>query len=226
MTNSPQPLQIDIVSDVVCPWCVLGYLHLQTALARVPGLFTVSLHWQPFELNPQMPAEGENLRDHIRRKYGADAAASRANRERLQQLGAAAGFNFDYFDEMRVVNTFRAHQLLHWAGENEQPVQTALQLALFRAFFSERKDIGELEILVSAAAEAGLAADEARAVLTDGRYANAVRENEQYWLERDVTAVPGFFFEGGYPVPGAQSPDTFEHILRRVYAKKTVADVS
>jgi predicted DsbA family dithiol-disulfide isomerase len=223
MTTPRLPLKIDIVSDVVCPWCVLGYLHLQNALERLDGLFDITLQWHPFELNPDMPANGENLREHMRRKYGADATASRSNRERLQQLGSEAGFHFDYFDEMRVVNTFRAHQLLHWAGERAQ--QTSLQLALFRAFFSEQKDINELDTLVSIAAGVGLPADEAAAVLDDARYAGSVRENEAYWQERDVMAVPGFFFEGSYPVPGAQSSDTFEHVLRRVYAKKTGVDI-
>ena len=219
-TSQALPLQIDIVSDVVCPWCVLGYLQLETALARMPGVFAVNVCWHPFELNPQMPPEGEELSQHLARKLGPGAASSsRGTRDRLQQLGKAVGFHFDYFDGMRVVNTFRAHQLLHWARDSG--LQTRLQLVLFRYFFSERQDVSDPQVLVRAASEAGLPSDEARTVLEDARFAKPVREAQRRWLERDVTAVPSFFFEGSYPVPGAQDPATFERILRKLQAVKT-----
>jgi predicted DsbA family dithiol-disulfide isomerase len=220
MTTKPRvPLKIDIVSDVVCPWCVIGYLHLQQALERMPAAFDITLRWHPFELNPTMPPGGENLRDHLQRKYGARAGNSRGTRERLEQLGEAAGFRFDYFDQMRVVNTFRAHQLLHWAGEHS--AQTELALALFRAFFSERRDVSSTPVLVDIAVAVGLPGDEAVALLEAERLASTVRKQQQIWLERDVMAVPAFFFEDSYPLPGAQDPVTFESVLRRIYDRKT-----
>ncbi len=218
---NPLPLRIDIVSDVVCPWCIIGYRQLSKALATMPDAFEVELVWHPFELNPQMPPEGQNLREHIAQKYGSTPEQSRAARARLSSMGESLGFHFDSFDEMRMVNTFKAHQLLHWAALNGN--QTALKLALFAAFFSERKDVSDLETLVEVAAGIGLPADEARALLLDERYADTVRDEQRHWLGREVHAVPMFFFEGSYPVPGAQDASTFERILSKIQSVKSEA---
>ena len=156
---------MDIVSDVVCPWCIIGYKQLMKALAALPGQFDVTLRWHPFELNPRMPEDGQDLREHLAQKYGTSPAQSQAARARLTALGASLGFTFDYFDGMRMVNTFRAHQLLHWAGE--QGRQTELKLALFEAFFSRREDVNDPGVLVAVAARAGLDSAQARAVLSD-----------------------------------------------------------
>jgi len=217
MSGSTQalPLQIDIVSDVVCPWCIIGYKQLQRALAGLPGRFDVTLRWHPFELNPQMPAEGQELREHLVQKYGTTPEQSAAARQRLTALGDSLGFKFDYFDGMRMVNTFRAHQLLHWATEEGR--QTELKLALFEAFFSRREDVSDEQVLATVAARAGLSAADAMTVLTDGRYAQAVREAQQHWLDREVHAVPAFVFNGQFMVPGAQEADTFVRLLNRIY---------
>lgn len=217
MSGSTQalPLQIDIVSDVVCPWCIIGYKQLQRALAGLPGRFDVTLRWHPFELNPQMPAEGQELREHLVQKYGTTPEQSAAARQRLTALGDSLGFKFDYFDGMRMVNTFRAHQLLHWATEEGR--QTELKLALFEAFFSRREDVSDEQVLATVAARAGLPAADAMTVLTDGRYAQAVREAQQHWLDREVHAVPAFVFNGQFMVPGAQEADTFVRLLNRIY---------
>lgn len=213
----PVPLKIDIVSDVVCPWCIIGYKQLMKALEALSGQFAPTIAWHPFELNPNMPEEGQDLREHIAMKYGSSPAQSSGARSRLTELGAALGFEFDYHDGMRMVNTFRAHQLLYWAGLNG--LQTELKLALFAAFFSEHKDISRPEVLVAAAAGVGLDGDEARALLADGRYAPAVREEQGQWLEREVYAVPTFFFQERFPVPGAQEAETFVRVLNKIYAK-------
>ncbi len=205
------PLQVDIVSDVVCPWCIIGYKQLQKALAKTPHSFEVSLTWHPFELNPHMSDEGENLRDHLARKYGTTREQSVAARARLTALGESLGFRFDYFDEMRVVNTFRAHQLLHWA--HSQGKQTELKLASFAAFFSQRQDVSKIDVLVSVAASVGLDAQEAQQVLSDARFASAVRDEQQYWLDREIHAVPTFMINQSYPIPGAQEASTFLRIL-------------
>jgi predicted DsbA family dithiol-disulfide isomerase len=218
MSHEPQllPLKIDIVSDVVCPWCIIGYRQLQTALAAVPGRFDVSLQWHPFELNPHMPPEGQNLREHLAQKYGATLEQSQATRARLTALGESLGFTFNYSDDMRIVNTFRAHKLLHWAGE--QGKQTALKLELFAAFFNRGEDVSNVDVLAAAVGRANLPVAEAMAVLEDERYATEVRSEQQRWLDRDVHAVPTFLFNGRYQVPGAQEAETFVRVLDKIAA--------
>jgi predicted DsbA family dithiol-disulfide isomerase len=215
--NVGQPLEVDIVSDVVCPWCIIGYKQLMKALAALPGQFAVTIRWHPFELNPHMPEDGQDLREHLAQKYGTTPAQSQAARARLTALGAALGFTFDYFDGMRIVNTFRAHQLLHWAGE--QGRQTELKLALFEAFFNLREDVNDPELLVAVAARAGLDSAQARLVLSSARYAGAVRQEQQQWLDREVHAVPTFFFQQQYCVPGAQEAEAFVRLLRKVRSR-------
>lgn len=211
-------LRIDIVSDVVCPWCIIGYLQLHKALKALPGLFEVELRWQPFELNPGMPAAGQDLREHLAQKYGGTVEQSQAVRERLTGLGESLGFTFDYFEGMRVVNTFAAHQLLHWAGE--QGRQTELKLALFDAFFSRREDVNDTALLVTVAGRAGLSAALASEVLADARYAQKVRDQQQTWRDREVHAVPTFVFNGQYTVPGAQEAETFIRVLNKIHTRE------
>ena len=212
------PLTVDIVSDVVCPWCIIGYKQLQKALATMPGRFDVRINWHPFELNPQMPPEGQNLREHVAQKYGSTAEQSRAARDRLAQLGESLGFRFNYGDDMRMVNTFRAHQLLHWAAE--QGLQTELKLALFAAFFTEGEDVSDSDVLVRVAESVGLGAEQARVVLSSGSYAEVVRAEQRHWIEQEVYAVPTFQFNGKYQVPGAQEAETFVRVLDKLYAQE------
>tara|TARA_B110000503_G_scaffold140532_1_gene231666 strand:+ start:26909 stop:27589 length:681 start_codon:yes stop_codon:yes gene_type:complete len=211
------PLQVDIVSDVVCPWCIIGYKQLMKALAALPGLFDLTIRWYPFELNPGMPLEGQDLREHVAQKYGTTPEQSQGARARLSALGESLGFNFDYFDGMRMVNTFRAHQLLHWAAEEGK--QTALKLALFDAFFSQRVDVSDPELLADVAGKVGLDRAEASAVLSDERFARAVRDEQQYWLDQEVHAVPTFYFQQQYRVPGAQEVETFIRLLEKIHAR-------
>ena len=210
-------LRVDIVSDVVCPWCIIGYKQLQKALQSLPGQFDVTCHWQPFELNPHMSPDGQDLREHLVQKYGAGAAQGRGTRERLVALGDSLGFTFDYFEGMRMVNTFAAHQLLHWAGEMGH--QTELKLALFEAFFSRREDVSDPRLLSEVAARVGLDQDVAARVLAQESYAGTVREQQQHWLEREVHAVPTFFFQQQYVVPGAQEAEAFVRLLHRIRSR-------
>jgi predicted DsbA family dithiol-disulfide isomerase len=220
MNPVPQPLRIDIVSDVVCPWCIIGYKQLQRALTQLEGVFEIQLSWQPFELNPDMPPEGQDLREHIAQKYGASQEQSKGLRARMTELGNSLGFKFDYFDGMRMYNTFQAHQLLHWA--EEQGSQTKLKLALFEAFFSLRENVSDPELLVVIAARAGLDSEQAREVLESARYAQPVRTEQARWLEKEVHAVPAFFFNDGFPVSGAQEADTFVRVLNRIKERGAV----
>ena len=213
-----QPLQVDIVSDVVCPWCIIGYKQLMKALAGFSGQFEVTIRWHPFELNPGISDEGQDLHEHLTQKYGSSVSQSQAARARLSELGDSLGFTFDYYEGMRMVNTFRAHQLLHWAGEQER--QTELKLALFEAFFSRREDVNDVELLAEVAGRVGLDGVLAKEVLSEGRYLQAVREEQHYWREEEVHAVPTFFFQQQYMVPGAQEAETFTRLLHKVYSRK------
>jgi predicted DsbA family dithiol-disulfide isomerase len=161
-----------------------------------------------------MPQEGQELREHLAQKYGTSPQQSQGARQRLTQLGESLGFHFDYYDGMRIYNTFFAHQLLHWAAEQER--QTELKLALFEAFFSRRENVGDLEVLAVVAGRVGLDSDEARRVLAGGIYAQEVRSEQARWLEREVHAVPMFFLNGGYGIPGAQESATFLRVFEKL----------
>ena len=212
------PLRVDIVSDIVCPWCVIGYKQLERAFMLSD--LAAEVHWHPFELNPDMSAQGENLREHIAAKYGTTAEESQEARARLTQLGAALGFTFDYRDDMRMMNTFRAHQLLHWAEPEGRG--HALKMALFSAYFTERHNLDDPDVLADVAAGIGLDRHEAMAVLTDRRYAEAVRERERFWVSRGITGVPAIIFNQRYLATGAQGVDGYFHILSRL-AKEEAA---
>ena len=218
MTDPPSSIRIDIVSDVVCPWCVIGFKQLQQALAKLGDEVDVDLYWHPFELNPQMPSEGQDVREHIAQKYGSTPAQGDAVRARLSQIAEPLGFDFRFYEGMRIGNTFKAHQLLHWAGE--QGKQTDLELSLFESYFSREEAVDDLDVLVTNAGRAGLDEAVAREVVTDGRYADTVREEQRFWLGKGIHAVPSFILDGRYLIPGAQDPDVFVAALRRLVSEK------
>jgi predicted DsbA family dithiol-disulfide isomerase len=215
--QQPIPLRVDLVSDVVCPWCIIGYLQFQQALQLRADDFELDLHWHPFELNPNMPAEGQDIREHMQQKYGASAEQSRDARQRMADIGAALGFEFGGGEGMRMVNTFRAHQLLHWAGE--KGLQTDLKLALFRAHFTEGQDVNDINVLIALTTELGLPADEAAAVLADKSRAQAVRVEQRHWLEQGIQAVPCFLINQQYLVQGAQDATAFGRMLDKMLAR-------
>jgi predicted DsbA family dithiol-disulfide isomerase len=210
--SSPGPLRIDIVSDVVCPWCAIGWRQLERALATAHA--PAEIHWHPFELNPQLGPEGEELFPYLARKYGTTSERSRADRARITGLGAELGFTFAFDDHSRIRNTFRAHQLIHWAGL--QGRAHAAKQALFAAHFTRGEDIHDLAVLAAVAEAIGLDPAEARAVLEEGRYAEAVRAEEALWTGRGVHAVPAIVFAGKYVVSGAQGVEGFADILRQL----------
>lgn len=205
-------VRVDVVSDVVCPWCVIGYHQLAKASDET-GI-GIDVHWHPFELNPQMGAAGENLREHLAAKYGTTPEGSRKERARLTEMGAALGFTFDYADDMRMVNTFLAHQLIDWANDHGRGHDT--KLALFRAFFSRREDLNDVNVLSNVAAEIGLDRNAATAMLETGEKAELVRRNELFWTSRGVSGVPAMIFDRQQFVSGAQGEETYARILRHV----------
>jgi predicted DsbA family dithiol-disulfide isomerase len=205
-------IRIDIASDVVCPWCIIGYKQLERALSET-GM-RAEIHWHPFELNPQMPEQGEDLQQHLAAKYGSTPEDSRKARTRLTAMGADLGFTFDYADDMIMPNTFRAHQLLHWAGT--QGREHDLKMALFEAFFTNRENVNDPEVLADTAARIGLDRDEALAVLRDARFAEEVRLAEQTWTSKGIQGVPAMIFNQKYLVTGAQGTENFASILRQL----------
>ena len=215
--NKPMPLRVDLVSDVVCPWCVIGYLQLSKALAQRAGQIELELHWHPFELNPDMPAQGQGLREHMAQKYGASSEQSRSARSRLEEIGDSLGFRFNYSEQTRMVNTFRAHQLLHWAGE--KGCQTELQLSLFDAFFTQQQDVNDSGVLQACAVAVGLAFDEAAEVLESERYAGEVRAQQRHWLEEGIHAVPCFVVNRQHMVQGAQDAAAFGRMLDKLLVR-------
>ncbi len=212
MSTSKEPLRIDIVSDVVCPWCVVGYKQLDEALKQTQTDYEI--HWHPFELNPNMPAEGQNMREHIIEKYGSSAQESDASRARITEAGAEVGFDFNFTDDMRMHNTFNLHQLLHWA--QPQGHMHELKQALFTAHFTHGRNISANEVLADIAAEVGLDRAEAVAVLEDQRFAQDVRELEQHWQRQGIQSVPAIIFNEQHLVSGAQGVENFTSILKQL----------
>jgi predicted DsbA family dithiol-disulfide isomerase len=208
-----EPIQIDIVSDVVCPWCVIGYRQLEQALSET-GI-TAKIQWHPFELNPKMPPEGQNLRDHLAEKYGTTPEQSIAARHRLSILGADLGFVFDFNDDARMVNTFQAHQLIEWA--DDQGRQSEVKLALFKAHFSDARDVSDIDTLVAIATETGLDGEAAREALEGEQMAWNVRTMQQFWIEKGVRGVPAMVFDKQHLLSGAQGAKNYATLLRRLH---------
>ena len=217
------PLKIDFVSDVSCPWCVIGLRALDQALARLGGDISVELHFQPFELNPGMGAEGQEITEHITQKYGITPEQADANRETIRARGAALGFKFSGPDEAgggrhRIYNTFDAHRLLHWADLVGAARQKALKEALFKAYFTDGQSPASHEVLARLAAEAGLDEALAREILASDRYADAVREREQFYLGQGVHSVPAVIINERHLISGGQPVEVFEQALRQIAA--------
>jgi predicted DsbA family dithiol-disulfide isomerase len=210
------PIRIDFVSDVSCPWCAIGLLALEQAIERVGDEAKVELHFQPFELNPDMPAEGEDLDAHMMRKYGITLAQVADNREQIRQRGEALGFTFKGRPGGRIYNTFDAHRLLHWAGLEGR--QRALKLALLRSYFSEGGNPADHETLVALAVAAGLDGDRARQILETDAYAAEVREHERFYTSQGIRAVPSVVFNARHLIQGGQPVEMFEQALRQLAA--------
>lgn len=207
-------LTIDVVSDVACPWCVIGYKNLEQALDSLDGEIEADLAWHAFELRPDAPAQGENWREHIMAKYGMSYEQSEENRLRITDAGDQVGFRFNFTDDMRTQNTFNCHRLLHWAKDSGQ--QTALKLALFEAYFTDRTDVNDSEVLLQAVEKAGLDRDSAAAVLCSDRFEQSVRSEQAHYQQMGVSSVPTFIVNGKYAITGGQPAEVFVQALRQI----------
>ncbi|MDZ8119487.1 DsbA family oxidoreductase [Pontiella agarivorans] len=204
-------IKVDIISDVVCPWCVIGFRRLEKAIADRGMEEAVQFEWHPFELNPDMQPEGENLLDHMTRKYGSTPEQSHCFRAELAERGAELGFIFNFFDGMKMVNTRDAHILIDYA--KGQGRQTELQRRLFAAYFEEQKDISDREVLKGELQQAGLDVDEALRVLQDDEIRQRIRGREKFWVERGISGVPTMIFNQAVVLNGAQPASVYGDIL-------------
>ena len=212
-------LNIDLVSDVSCPWCAIGLQSLLTARAELAPELTFTLRMQPFELNPDMAPEGESIVEHLGRKYGSTPEQQAQTWQGIQARGQAVGFDFATNPERRIYNTFDAHRLLHWAGEQSAEQQLALKLALLRAYFTEGQNPSDHAVLQALAVQAGLNGDEAAQLLASGQYADEVRRQEGFYQRAGVSSVPAFIVNHRHLISGGQPPEVFVQALRQIAAE-------
>ena len=210
-------MKIDFVSDVSCPWCVIGLKALETALGRLGDQVAADIHFQPFELNPQMPAGGQDIGEHLAQKYGSTPEQSQRNREAIRARGAEVGFTFSMANRSRIYNTFDAHRLLHWAeGEG---LQLGLKEALFTAYFTHGEDPSSHTVLARIAGEAGLSIERAHEILASDEYAADVRERERFYLDQGIHSVPAVIINDRHLISGGQPAEVFEQALRKIAAE-------
>ena len=211
-------IKLEIISDVVCPWCIIGYKHLEAAISELNLQDKVEIEWQPFELNPDMPEQGEELRAHVARKYGSSKAESDNARANIKQAGAKYGFNFDYADDMKMVNTLDAHILLDYAHQVGK--QTELKMRLFSAFFTEHKDVSNREVLIKEAETVGIATEQSLAALANNKIKTHVKALESQWQQMGVSGVPTVVFNRTNALTGAQPQETFKQVLLELVAQQ------
>jgi len=216
--NTPR-LKIDFVSDVSCPWCAIGLGGLEQALQRLDGQVAADITFQPFELNPQMAAEGQDIGEHLTQKYGSTPEQQAQIRETLRARGAEVGFAFNPAGRGRIWNTFDAHRLLHWAAEAGQPgQQAALKKALLAACHTRSEAMGHHAVLLACVREAGLDEARAQAILASDEFAAEVREREQFYLSHGIHSVPAVIINDRHLISGGQPAAVFEQALRQIAA--------
>ncbi len=205
---------IEIISDVSCPWCVIGYRALNAAIIEMNLSDSVDITWKPFELNPEMPPEGQDRGEHIQQKYGLSTEQVKANRKNLIERGREEGYEFNFPDDGRVYNTFNAHRLLHWA--KQVGLQTELKLALFDLYFLNGGNPSSDAELLACVAEVGLAVDDAQKLLDTDDLSHEVRAEQYGHSQKGISSVPAFIFNNKYLVSGGQPKESFVNVLREL----------
>ena len=216
--TTPTPVRIDFVSDVSCPWCVIGLKSLEQALSTLQDTVAAEIHFQPFELNANMGPEGQDIGEHIAEKYGSTPEQMAQSREAIRARGESLGFTFSMDKRGRIYNTFDAHRLLHWAELAGR--QRELKMALFDAYFTQGQDPSSHEVLVKAVDDAGLDPDTALDILTSGKYADEVRAREQFYQQNGISSVPAIIINERHLISGGQPPEVFEQALRQIIAQE------
>ncbi|HYD76086.1 DsbA family oxidoreductase [Ramlibacter sp.] len=218
------PLKIDFVSDVACPWCAVGLASLESALRHLGNEVQAELHFQPFELNPQMGPEGQDITEHLNQKYGSTAEQQAATWAALRERGAAVGFEFRAEGRGRVWNTFDAHRLLHWAGTQSETAQLALKKALLGAYFTQARNVSDPAVLLEAVDAAGLDRARAQAILAGDEFGREVRQQQQFYAQHGIRAVPSVIVNDQHLIQGGQPPEVFEQALRQIAAARAAAE--
>ncbi len=216
MTTS---LKVDFVSDISCPWCAIGLAALEQALGNLQGALAVQLHIQPFELNPQMPAGGQDITEHLTQKYGSSAEQQAQIRDTIRQRGAEVGFVFNPSGRGRIYNTFAAHRLLHWAGLVSPERQLALKKALLVACHSNSQAMENPEVLLAGAAQAGLDMARASQILASDEFTAEVREAQALYSSLGIHSVPAVIINDRHLISGGQPAAVFEQALRQIAAQ-------
>jgi len=209
-------MQIDIVSDVVCPWCAIGFANLNTALKELDEPIEAHVEWHPFQLNPSMGKTGQDINEHLAEKYGLSPEKLNDNKQHISKLGKEAGVELKFDQRARIYNTLDCHVLLHWAGE--QGKQTQLKLALFKAYFSEGLDISDQDTLLQLVASVGLDQNMAQEVLSEGQYKLLVQEQEAKYKSMGIQSVPAFIINNEYLLSGGQPVAAFKQALKEIMA--------
>jgi len=207
-------LQIDIVSDVMCPWCIVGYKGLEMALDQLSSEVEADINWLPFELNPQMPVEGQDLREHLMEKYGITEQQSDQNRDMIAQRGQDVGFTFNYTDRLRMINSFDCHRLLTWA--KDQGKQHQLQMALFTAHFDHNRPLNEKDELLAVVTACELDVQQAKDILNSDAYADQVRAGQNQSMQMGIQSVPTFIINRKYALSGGQPVAAFRQALTQI----------
>lgn len=208
-------VKVDITSDIMCPWCIIGYKRFTKAMAKFEAVAEFDLHWHPFELYPRLEDGGKNLFDWLQKKHNMSLKQIIESREKIAAQGKEHGFIFNYNESSRIYNTSLAHQLLHWAGDFNTK-QTNLKVALFKAHFTHNLKIDDPVILVEIAKEVGLDAVVATQVLDDKRYYKTIREKERNAKRQGISSIPFYLFDNNFKVEDSQSPTGFEDAIEAV----------
>tara|TARA_Y100001970_G_scaffold115367_1_gene143794 strand:- start:39 stop:692 length:654 start_codon:yes stop_codon:yes gene_type:complete len=212
-------LKIDIVSDIVCPWCVIGFRNLKTAMKELQSELKFEIFWKPYELHPEIPQEGYDKKLYIQQKFGSSDA--RLAYEEITKVGESVGFEFNFSKTERIPNTFMAHRLL-WKAE-QYNLQTELSEALFKAYFTDGLDIGSKETLSEISHSVGINKEESITFLESKEGGQEIAGLEMNFIERSIGAVPTYFINDKYIIQGGQEPETFVSFLRKIIQKENAA---
>ncbi len=207
------PVQIDLVSDIACPWCAIGYARLQQALAQLPDV-AVNLTWRAFELNPDPHLVPEPILPALCKKYGVSEQQMRANQQQLMHIASDLGLDFSGMEQRLTCNTFDAHRLLKWAATFGK--QTELKLALFQAYFGQGVSVNQPEVLLACVAQVGLPTADAQRVLESPDFAEQVRSEQAHYQQAGIHSVPAFVINQRYLISGAQDAATLAQALRQI----------
>ena len=216
-------LRIDIVSDVVCPWCVIGFINLRKAITQLSPKVEFEINWKPYELHPEIPENGYDKKLYMQQRFG-DLSGKASPYKQIEKIGKSLGFDFNFSKSERIPNTFNAHRLL-WKAR-EFGIQTELSEALFKCYFTEGKDIGSKEVLLEVATKVGMDLKTMQLFLDSKEGGQETADEEMSFIEKSIGAVPTYFINEKYIIQGGQEPETFVSFLNKILIKEKQNEVS